>query len=250
MTDGYGYLSRHEQEELGKKLEGIAGWLGEALDDTIIRRTAIIAGPSVSKPKRKETPLPYNETVSGVAHDLHSTLTAWIEYVCTERSYLWPGNLRTRAAAQWLHTNIVGLALTDEARTAADEIHHAYTRTIKAVDRPLIRTYQGRCQVCGTGMWARRNDKKIACKQCAAVIDRQANDHRILNLLEEQSFTVNELVDILADRFGVQVKTKTIHDMAYRKTNPIVVKGETFDGQKLYRAGDVFYNLRQRKVIA
>lgn len=248
MTDEY--LSRHEQEALKKKLDEITSWLGEALDDTIIRRTAKVAGPSVSKPKRKETPLPYNDTASTVAQDLHSVLTAWIDYVCTERNYPWPGHLRIPAAAEWLHEHTVGLALTDEARTAHDEINDAYKRTLNAVDRPMMRTYQGQCEVCGTGMWARKNVKKIVCKQCANVVDKAVNEQRILNKLEERAFTVNELVDILADRFGVHVKTKTIHDMAYRKTNPIAVKGETFDGQKLYRAGDVFYYLRQRKVIA
>lgn len=244
------HLSRHEQEDLGDKLEEIAGWLGEALDDTIIRRTAMAAGPVVSKPKRKETPLPYNETASLVAQELHSTLTAWIEYVCTERDYPWPGHLRIPAAAQWLRANMVGLALTDEARIAADEIIHAHSRTLNAVDKPMLRTYQGRCEVCGAGMWARRNAKKIVCKQCEHVVDKKVAEHRILNELEERFFTVNELIDIITDRFGVQVKTKTIYDMTYRKKNPVTVRGTTYDGEKLLRAGDVFYHLRERKVIA
>lgn len=248
MTDEY--LSRHEQEALGDKLSEIIEWLAEALDDTITRRTAMVAGPRVSKPKRKETPLPYNETAADVAQDLRSTLTAWVEYVCTERDYPWPGELRITPAAEWLRTNIVGLALTDEARNASEEIHHAYSRALNAIDKPLLRTYQGRCQKCGTGMWARRNAKKIRCQKCEDVVDRKVNDQRILNILEDQLFTVNELVDIITHRFGVQIKTKTIHDMAYRKTNPIDVRGATYDGQKLYRAGDVFYRLRQRKAIA
>lgn len=249
MTDEQ-FLTRHEREQLAEKLGEIVNWLAEALDDTITRQTARPTGPRISTAKRKDTPLPYVESASLIAQDLHATLTAWIETVCTERNYPWPGHLRIKDASQWLHTNIIGLTLLDDIRDAADEITHAYRRALNAVDTPLMRTYQGKCQVCAAPLWARRTDRKIVCKQCAAVIDRTANDHRILNLLEDRLCTVNELVDILADRFGVQVKTKTIHDMAYRRTHPLDVRGELYDGQKLYRAGDVFYRLRQRKVIA
>jgi hypothetical protein len=245
-----GQLSRHEQEDFKLKLLKIAYWISPALDVTITRQDRMGKGPKTSHQKRRETPLPFNDTASQVAYDLHSTLTAWIEHVCGERDYPWPGMMRTPDAALWLIEHVVGLAITDEAREAVGEIDHAFDRAIRTIDRPLLKSFQGTCEVCGADLFAKPRDKRIICNECATTVDKHVNDQRIVGLLEERSYTANELVGIIRDRFGVTVKPKSIHDMAYRKTNPIPVRGATYDRQKLYRAGDVFYSLRQRKVIA
>ena len=254
MSDADDFLTRAERAQLATDLDELITWLAADLDDVVIKRTRYTsAGHAMGKRRRKasdEAVLPFNDSVSDIAYEITGTLQAWIDEVCTQRHYPHPGHLRTAPAAQWLRHRLIALTLCQDARAAADEIHDAVKRALRAVDRPRFRTYQGQCEACGADLWAHREANKITCTACTEVIDKKANDTKIMGQLESRLFTAAELADIIADRFGTTIKPKAIHDLAYRRANPIPVRGHTYDRQKLYRAGDVFYALRQRKVIA
>ena len=247
-TDGY--LTRVEQDALKTLLDAIHNWIAEALDDTLTRQNRFTIGPRSGPQKRRETPLPFHAQASDAAADLNGTLMVWIEAVCQQRHYPWPGRLRNAPAAKWLAQHITGLALCDDAQDAADEITDAHKRVLRVIDRPAFRQYQGQCEICQGDLYGYRDADKITCAQCSEVIRKDVNDRRLANQLEDKLCTANELVVVIADRFGATIKPKTVHDLAYRKTNPILVRGSTYDEQKLYRAGDVFAELRKRKVIA
>lgn len=251
-TDGF-YLDRTQRLCLEADLNQLSTWLAEDLDTVITKQTKYTTNSTTGKRRRKasdEAALPYNETASAIAHDLTGTLQAWVDEICAQRHYPHPGMLRANTAAKWLRNHTIALALCEQAQTAADEIHDSMKRAIHAVDRPRFRTYQGQCEVCDADLWAHREATDITCHECNEVINKQDNDTKIMAHLETRSFTATELVDIIADRFGTNIKPKTIHDLAYRRTNPIQVRGKTYDSQMLYRAGDVFQALRNRKVIA
>ena len=245
MTD----LSATERRLLHEKLHDLAGWLSTALDDCVVKqmhRTDNEGGHG----KRRNTPIPYNSAASDIAHDVHGTLNAWIGQVAIERRVAHPGRTRTPQAARWLMHHLNDLAVCKDAHDAYDEIIDAHRRAYRAVDKPLHRTYQGTCEICNAELWAKRTDTDIVCHACATVIPKADNDNRLNRILETRLFTADELVSIIADRYGAQVKSKTIHDMAYRTTNPIVVRGRTRHRNPLYLAGEVFNRLRERKVIA
>ena len=244
-------LTRNELRALHTKLHDIAGWLSTTLDECITKQMHRTNGQGGGHTgKRKSTPLPYNPVAADIAADLYGTLTAWINQVSLERHKPHPGRLRIPEAARWLLTHIHDLNVCEDATTAYDEISDAHRRAYQAVDKPLIRNYQGTCEICGAELWARRNYSDITCRQCGRVIPKADNDRRINATLESRLFTANELVSIIADRYGAQVKSKTIHDMSYRSTNPLTVRGHTRDKQPLYLAGEVFNRLRDRKTIA
>ena len=254
------FLDRHERHALDNDLQQLVTWLADDLDAVVTKQTRYTSGSAMGKRRRKasdEATLPFNDTVSTIAHEIAGTLQTWVDEVCTQRHYPHPGFMRAIDSSRWLRKHLYALALCDDAKTAADEIHDAVKRALRAVDRPRFRSYQGQCEACGADgetcgadLWAHRDADKIVCPACLEVIDKQVNDRKIMAKLETRSFTANELVDIIADRFGTTIKAKTVHDLAYRRTNPIPVRGHTYDQQKLYRAGDVFHALRQRKLIA
>lgn len=250
MNETDRYMDKLDQAALKRKLRSIYEWVADALDDTITRQNRFSIGPKTGAQKRRETPLPFHPTASDAATDLNGTLAAWIDTVCQQRHYPWPGRLRNAAAARWLAAHITALALCEDSKDAADEITDAHLRVMRVIDRPEFRTYQGECQVCGGDLYGRRGADTVTCAQCEAVVGKDDNDQRLELILERKLYTANELVAIIADRFGATINAKTVHDLAYRKTNPIAVRGQTYDAQKLYRAGDVFAALRKRDVIA
>lgn len=244
------YLSRDQTRQLRRILHAIADWIADALDDTIARQNRFQTGPKTKPTKKAEQPLPYHQAASDAATDMSGTLDAWISHVCQQRNYPWPGRLRIADAARWLANHTTALALCEQSLQAADEIIDAHKRVLRVIDRPRFRNYQGPCQICGGDMWAWQDAQSVTCSACGEVIDKADNDRRIEAELEAQLCTAKELVALVADRYGTTIKPKTVHDMAYRKNNPIVVRGSTYEGEKLYRAGDVFADLRRRDVIA
>lgn len=247
------FLDRAERRALAAHLTEMVAWLADDLDNVVIKQTNYGGRTSQGKHRRKasdEALLPFNETASGVAHAVTGTMQKWVDRVCIERRLPHPGFMRAKQSADWLRRNVIALALCDDAEEAADEITGAVKAALKTVDRPRRRTYQGQCEVCAADLYAYHDDEAIVCRECEAVVDKSANDLKVLAGLSERSFTAAELVGIVEDRFGAVIKTKTVHDLAYRKANPIAVRGVTRDKQKLYRAGDVFDALRRRRVIS
>lgn len=245
------YLDKHEQKAIKERLNAIAEWVADALDATVTRQNKFSIGPKAGQQKRRETPLPFHMQASDASTDLNGTLMAWITVVCQQRKYAWPGRLRNGQAARWLAAHVTALALCEGSRAAADEISDAHDRVMRVIDRPTFRTYHGECELCGGDLYGRRDADKLTCDKCADVVDRQSNNIRLEAILEDKLYTADELVTIVFDRFGATIKSKTVHDLAYRKVNPILVRGTAYNGRhKLYRAGDVFAALRQREVIA
>ncbi|MFI1914733.1 hypothetical protein [Nocardia sp. NPDC020380] len=228
------------------ELRDIHGWLVAELDNVLTRRTRYGARGSSRRRGPAATPLPYDPTAGDIATDLHGTLRAWTVHVCTQRDVPWPGELRADGYARWLERHLADLACCPDADEAVDEIRDAHGRAFRAVDRPRALAYQGPCPRCGGDLRAAREDLRITCRGCGTVTVKADNDARIQAELETRDYTAGQLAHIVRDRLGLTVKPKTIHDMAYRKTDPIPVRGRTRDRQNLYNAGDVLHDLRKR----
>lgn len=271
--DGY-FLPRHEWEPLRRTLARVPA-LAEDLAITLTRQDRVQKpGLSKSSRRRPESALPMHLGAAEASAELHSCLAGWVRLVVESRGidYMpigfthregFVGPLREDEArvpigydagalpvlTRWLRTNLVALAMTEGSSEAADDIASQVDNVRRVIDLPQYLNYQGQCGSCGGDLRALREDRQITC-QCGLVIQKSDNDRKINNILEARLFTATELVGIVFDRFGVEIKPKTVHDMAYRKVNPMTVRGVGYDGQKLYRAGDVFDALRQRKAIA
>lgn len=246
MTAPDNGLDRTTQDRLTTKLADIRDWLSDDLDSTLIRDNAFRPNNERVSGSKGETPIPYDTNASDAAHQLHGTLREAVLDTCTQRGYTWPGERRTPYLAAWLIRHITALAVTDNATTHANHITQAHATAFHAVDTPERPHFHGYCEICGTALWARNEATTMTCRDCGNVIGIEYQRQRVDAQLEARLFTANELVDIVRDRLNQHIKPKTIHDLAYRRRNRLPVRGRTRDGQKLYRAGDVFHRLREQ----
>ncbi|QGJ87323.1 hypothetical protein SEA_WOCKET_77 [Gordonia phage Wocket] len=241
-------LNPHAQDQLVEKLTDIHAWLSEDLDATLIRDTAFRDNSERVSGKRadSEGPMPFDDAAAEAARELHGALRAAVLSVCTERGLTWPGERRSPYLAMWLARHIVSLAVCDNATHIANTITAAHKTAFAAVDTPVRPHFHGYCEMCGQSLWSRGGDT-LTCKKCRRVVDTDYQRQLVDTELEGRFFTANELVDVVRDRFKIDIKPKTVHDMAYRRRERLPVRGRTRDGQKLYRAGDVFHRLRQQQ---
>ena len=255
-------LGRHARDQLVEKLTDIHTWLSDDLDATLVRDTAFrdTNEPVTTSAKDSTGAIPYDQTAAEAARQLHGTLRDAVLSVCTERGLTWPGERRTPYLAMWLARNIYSLTVCENAPLIAALILDAHKTAWHAVDTPERPHFHGYCEQCGQSLWARNNPRTkrnpahdddteptLTCRHCGKRVTTAYQRARIDNELETRLFTANELVDIVRDRLGQNIKPKTVHDMAYRRRERLPVRGRTRDGQKLYRAGDVFHRLRQQQ---
>ncbi|AXH49724.1 helix-turn-helix DNA binding protein [Gordonia phage Frokostdame] len=241
-------LDRHAQDRLVEKLTDIHSWLSEDLDATLIRDTAFRDNSERVSGKRadSEGPMPYDDDAAEAARELHGALREAVWSVCTQRELAWPGERRSPYLALWLTRRIRSLAVCDNATHIATTIIAAHDTAFAAIDTPVRPHFHGYCEMCGQSLWSRGGDT-LTCKKCHRVVDTDYQRQLVDTELEGRFFTANELVDVVRDRFKIDIKPKTVHDMAYRRRDRLPVRGRTRDGQKLYRAGDVFHRLRQQQ---
>lgn len=248
MTSPDPGLNRDLQDHLTAKLQDIRDWLSDDLDSTLIRDTSFRdnADRTTGKQPGSDGPIPYNDHAADAARQLHGTLRDAVLDTCTQRGLTWPGERRTPYLAAWLTRHITSLAVTDNATHHATHILTAHRTAWNAIDTPPRPHFHGYCEICGTGLWARDGANHMTCKECHNVVGIEYQRQLVDNQLEARLFTANELVDIVRDRLRLTIKPKTVHDLAYRRRNRLPVRGRTRDGQKLYRAGDVFHRLREQ----
>lgn len=262
------FIPRHELDGLAKHLKAVPD-LAIDLQITTTRQDCIGVREGGQPRRDREQPLPFREHGSEAFEVLHSTLATWVRHVLEERGltfipigythrhgeFIGPLRASERrlpegydentpaALARWLMANLITLAMTEGCEEAPDEIAHACINARRTVDLPNRKAFQGDCVSCGGDLRAHTIDKFAVCDQCGLVVDKAANDQRITTEVAGRLFTALEMVTIVHGRYGITLKPKKIHDMAYRKTNALEVRGFTPDRQPLYRAGDVFDRL-------
>lgn len=219
MTDEL-FIDRPTLTQLSGHLDDLAGWLSEALDDTVVRQAALGTGSPRRRRLGDDTPIPFNETAAEIAHEIHGTLRAWVETVCQIRHLPWPGEQRTPGYAAWLNRYRGGLAMCQDAAQAADEISDCHRRAMRAVDRPAPGEFVGPCQSATPGItcpavYCRQGQREITCRACDAVIDVPTVRAATEEEMRYRLFDRRELRTALT-AFGYRIPRQTIDDWIRR----------------------------------
>lgn len=241
------HLTRGEQQQLTTALTNLIDWIAETLDDAITRQHSRTTNPKVSG-GTTEQPLPFNDRASEIGWNLRNTLNTWIHETATARHYPQPGRLNLIPAARWLRRNIIGLAISDHAQTAADEILDAINQATRHLDRPTRPDYLGTCPhttpndgtPCEAGLWALPTDELIVCRACNTAHPRHEITERLEQQFRDQYLTAPDLAPLIADRLHTTITPKVIHNLGRHRARSI----ETL-GRRLYRAGDILDALTQ-----
>lgn len=129
-------LDRSQIRLLVDRLDLIAEWVAEELENAITCQVAFTDKTLARVTADSETPLAFNERASDCAHQLLGTLRSWTNYVATEHALPWPGDGRAPHYARWLARHVFHLASTDQAAQAYTEIIDSYNTATEVVDRP------------------------------------------------------------------------------------------------------------------
>ncbi|WP_072689305.1 hypothetical protein [Rhodococcus marinonascens] len=244
------FLTRAEIRQLVTMLQEIPE-LVEDLAITITRQDRIVAkgGPKLSRGS-DEQPLVFNVNASEVADDLHGTLVGWVRHVCESRAMAYEGHVSTLSLARWLDRHVISLAMTEGSEEALDEISYAMRRARRAMDLPRpSKVLFTLCVQCGSRVEADAESESATCQTCG----RYSTITEVREVLDENMdgmiLSAKEVAAMIAIRYGVSVKPKTVYDMAYRKNDPIATVALP-DGTSAFPLGLVIADLRQKGKIA
>lgn len=252
MQDDDFFLPQHERTRLEALLKTDIPSLIEDLAVTAAKQDRITKPEQNQnrRTKRPESRPPINFEAAGAEQDLHNALVGAVRLVCESRGRDYDGDPSTLGMCGWLAEYVSSIALTEGAEDVYFEIDAAVKAARRAVDHPMIRErYVGDCPKCERDLYAMRSATRYLCR-CGTSVEKVVQDERINSVLEGRNYTAQELVHIVRDRLGLQVKVKTIYDLEYRKDGAVPVRGRRLSHSgryvKMYRAGDVLAALRVR----
>lgn len=235
------YLSRDEQREF-KNLMVKAQWVVDELDITLTRQSQF-GNTLDSTGKSTETPVVFHEAAAEIAFELHGTVLAWVNEVCTQRKLQFPGVDRTGRMAHWLWQHVVDVALIEDAEAALDELRDALKRAERVIDRPIGRIYVGPCGTdsdtgrCGADLYATPLKAEVQCKVCGATHEVEKRREALREEVRGLIGTAVELARMLPWILDSPVRENTIRQWAKRKR--LVARTTDQTGRPMYRVGDV-----------
>ncbi|MFC4124912.1 hypothetical protein [Nocardia rhizosphaerae] len=134
MADTEMFLSRADCHELVAALREIPDLL-EPLALAIIRGDRQGLDAVTCRPAPQSKP-PVDYGAQAMADDLHNLLSGWVRVVCDHRAMEVPYVGDIPAAAKWLDTNVIALAMTPGADAAFHDIVKAITGLQRRLKRP------------------------------------------------------------------------------------------------------------------
>ncbi len=237
---------------------GDLGALAEELQTTRLRQSRTGGQATGVLSRSHERPLPWDQRAAETADVLRSTVVAWVRVVLEERGGRCPVDTLA-AMGTFLLSHLEWLRHHEAAVECADEIGHAAQEARHVIDRAPGRSYAGPCRevveatdeqgeaCCLAELHVRDGAKMVRCPLCSAEHDVADRKAWLLLVAESQLVTATELHRLL-QFVGQPVPHSTIRSWVHR--NRLVAHGSTPDGGPLYRVGDAFDLIVQRKASA
>ncbi|MEG8178163.1 hypothetical protein GZH49_06380 [Nocardia terpenica] len=224
------------------------GWLSRQLQVTLTRRDRL-GGPYRDGGHAPETPLAYNAAASEAAYVLRDTLRAWAEELAAHTGVPFTpaqGQKRIRRTyrptaadfAGWLAHHTARIPQLPAAAQCADEITAAVALAAATIDRRELPVFAGPCPHCEGGLFGLRDAERLHCRSCGARVARADVDVNVDDEIYRRYFEAADIVIIVKTRLGQDITTKRVHDLGYRRRNPVRHLTDT-TGRKLYSAADV-----------
>lgn len=137
MSADHFYLPRDDQRKLLVTLRGIPQLAEElAITETrqAVLRKAGLGSPR--RPKKRASQLPFHVGAFDAMLALHAEMVSWIKLVCEQRKDAEPDIDNLTSAGAWLRQNIISLAMTEGAETAATRIGDCVKDCERQIDLP------------------------------------------------------------------------------------------------------------------
>lgn len=220
-------------EDLARDLLDVPELVDEL--DTTRSRQDRIGGDNAGR-RSAERALPWKEPASDAAWVLGNTLTTWARDLAETRHVDLDATTLADTAL-WLHNRLDWLRAHPAVEEAFGEIVAAVRNARRAVDRPAVLPYAGRCHECEEHMYARMDRPVVTCRACG----HEHNTDRLRESLHRAVWhelrTAAEIAASLSTYLTDPLPVSTIKTWIERKQ--LVPKGRDAQRRPLYQVGDV-----------
>lgn len=280
MSIASGGLQRTRHHE--RRLPGGTVVIDEAFDEwpglwaelqTTIARLSRSGGSSAGG-KASETPVPYHDKASAVAHRMRNELSTWVRIVVDSRpddAWTWPAD-NPPAIARWLAGHLAGMFISAELGSG---IRGVVRDAERVIDQAPDRMFVGRCETpfteegraavakdpnadvprCVADLYVRAEAEKpakraagakdgeakpkgfVSCRSCGAIHDVAYRKQWMATHLSGSLVTAGEAAPYLSWLTGKAIKVDTIHKWRTRAGR--VESQDDRAGQPLYRFRDL-----------
>lgn len=227
------YLCSMCGSDLSRDLKDAVDLAGE-LETTICRQDRIGGGNEGRR--SAERPLPWKEPASEASYILVNVLTTWARDLAETRQ-ITLDVVGIAGVAQWLHDRVDWLRQHQAAEELFGEILDAVRQARRAVDRPAVLPYVGRCLECQAHMYARMDKPSVTCKECSHVHDTEKLREALFDAIAAKNLTLSELSRYLPSWLGKPLPIATLKSWVHRRK--LYRSGRDLNGVDTYRVQDV-----------
>jgi hypothetical protein len=220
---------------------------------TTIARLSRSASSSAGAGKASETPVPYHDRASAVAHRMRNELSTWARALAEDDPDLVLPADNPPGIARWLAERLADLFVSAEMGSG---IRSVVRDARWVIDRAPDKVYAGPCREpleddgdgdavesarCQGQLYAMQGKPKVLCHDCGAVHDVEVRQEWLSRTLGDQLVSAAEAAPVLSWLLG---KTITRNNIAAWKRDGRV---EVHDGRWPYRFGDLLVLGREMK---
>lgn len=215
------------------------------LQDKRIGRT-VMPAPANLVGNPDEAPVPFSDHARRVTDTIVSTIGSWIRVLTQDAADLDDLGPTMPSWCAWLSARIDRIRFHEASGQIAEEIGGCLVRARKAVDLPPELRLVQKCETCGHGIFAGKDDKTVVCVHCKRAgveplpeIDVEKARGQLGDMVEHQWATAAKCALVLA-AYGLPVKADTIQNWARpERGGRLKVRGLDHAQRRLYRVGDV-----------
>lgn len=196
--------------------------------------------------KTTEIPLPWREHAAEAAWVLHAVLLAWVRVLSKAkgdhlRSLIQTSDRRrysdTVELARWILRHEDTFRRHQDAAIAVEELVDAVRNARRAVDRPVVLVYRGRCDECAMDMYVPPQLPEVTCRGCGSTYDAAERRAWLVRKLESQLAPAAEIARGLSSLLGEQLPVDRIYQ--WKSRGRLFPRGVDRQGRPLYAVGDV-----------
>lgn len=237
-----GYLCPDDEKALEQVLTEMPAMI-DYLEDAIAGRVRFSGGRVGGR--SAETPMVINPRASQIAGDLRVELVRIIRHLIESRGVSptkFPEDDLT-AMARWVAAHLGSIRQDETAWETLTALQALTRRIVRVIDRPPDMKYLGKCSAligddeCPQELEVEVGSQSALCRTCGTRHEVSRRREVLVDASRDILLTITEMRTALPELLGIPINERTVRSWKRRKR--IVPASVDWDGQELFRCGDV-----------